>query len=523
MIVDSHHLHEGQIGSIVLNLPQLSLNPRVTTPLTASVLDLQGELRASDHSSQLRLQFEPQSIADQVEVIQAPTVVGGKMTFLLTPKTKISSDFKIFVTRENNPQARLSSAKIPVTVSDYHWRLPLNSSVTVDQRILFSLEVLKNGTRTTELDGQEATLTLSPGITIKNSPTTKIENGFIRWGLEAGQAAQEIRWQVTPSFSSLPIQGGTLDILPDKPHHLELWKDSPYFFRDQSLPIKAVMVDQFGNAVQAVHHKLSWVVVDGNIMNAEVIDQSTATPGVQQRVVGGTGEVSIFPRKNAASVKIEVTSSLFPDQPIQETFSVTTPRLELNVAQAPSLVAGGSQGFALQAQLKADNGSIVTENLAVDFQTSPAATLLVPQPLYLQDGRANFMVYPGEKAGISTLQLGNQGITSEPLSVEVLPSEAYQLAWLGSQDFYEISAENQPISLELRVIDRFGNTVTDYENQIYLLPDQGTKGLFSWPTTTISNTAQNGYLPPYDERSISVRAVNLEERQSDYQLTSASF
>ena len=523
LIVDSHHLHKGQIGSIVLSRPQLSLNPRVTTPLTASVLDLQGELRASDHSSQLRLQFEPQSIADQVEVIQAPTVVGGKMTFLLTPKTKISSDFKIFVTRENNPQARLSSAKIPVTVSDYHWRLPLNSSVTVDQRILFSLEVLKNGTRTTELDGQEATLTLSPGITIKNSPTTKIENGFIRWGLEAGQAAQEIRWQVTPSFSSLPIQGGTLDILPDKPHHLELWKDSPYFFRDQSLPIKAVMVDQFGNAVQAVHHKLSWVVVDGNIMNAEVIDQSTATPGVQQRVVGGTGEVSIFPRKNAASVKIKVTSSLFPDQPIQETFSVTTPRLELNVAQAPSLVAGGSQGFALQAQLKADNGSIVTEKLAVDFQTSPAATLLVPQPLYLQDGRANFMVYPGEKAGISTLQLGSPGITSEPLSVEVLPSEAHQLAWLGSQDFYEISAENQPISLELRVIDRFGNTVNDYENQIYLLPDQGTKGLFSWPTTTISNTAQNGYLPPYDERSISVRAVNLENGKATINLPAQAF
>ncbi len=474
---------EGEVEEVAGEAVRLEIFPSefripVTDPslvrVEARLKDRKENIVESDFETEVTLKFSSSDVSRFFTIMgsQTKTVRAGKATFMLIPKVeqKIAGKFQVFA-----EAGKFTAEPVPMSISTHSISLvPPVDPIEVRQNggVLFRAEIQGLDRKlSVAMDGKTLKFESDEG-TFEGGNTAVIENGIVSIRFYPGEKAGRGKIMVSDFEKELPFAEAEFDIFPGPPAVLRV--DAPRFLIKEAdfVPVSIQITDEYGNKIDRLKHTISWNF-DRNIevQNFKEKDNSAGEKGLQEFVSGGDSEIFIRTnlkgRKKAEieRARMQIYSDALPaDYGRSVAMKVIhDPVFDVDLKKTKGIVAGTEEPLRIPVKAETWEGKTINDDFEVLVTAFPDDIGHFPSELKLVDGVGELPFFPGIKAGKVKLTLARSGFVDKEIELEVVSDEAKKIIISTNEETIDLAQES-PILLDVKAVDRFGNTVQNHES-----------------------------------------------------------
>ncbi len=138
------------------------------------------------------------------------------------------------------------------------------------------------------------------------------------------------------------------------------------------------------------------------------------------------------------------------------------------------IVAGQSEMIRVpvRAKTKTKEGIQIPRQFEVRVEIKPADIGVMPQIFSLEDGLGTLEFSAGIRSGTAEVILTSPGFGQTSFSLEITPADPAKILVSADRSSMDANDPDAEIRLDIRVVDAFGNTATNFFDRVYLNPNE---------------------------------------------------
>jgi hypothetical protein len=273
-----------------------------------------------------------------------------------------------------------------------------------------------------------------------------------------GTLAGEAEIKITATNPQIPQTTTTIDILPNEAAKIKI-KEMPAQLIEGGdyFPVSAVLVDEYGNEITDQNFDIDWEIQGGSIQDPEQNQEQNQQKGLVKIGIrpDSTNPVQLTARSTSVQTETQIQLE-----------TLETPVLKA-IQQEKQIIAGQKDPLTIVLQAQTKTGQLLNIDTPVELVVDDVDLGIVPKTVELQNGRTQFKIFPGTKAGIFTLKMYALGFDVRPLQIKILPEKAEKLELTLSKKSLD-KQENTTAWLAVEAIDKYGNRDTNFNQSVSL-------------------------------------------------------
>lgn len=433
---------------------KINLSSKDTLPQKVEIhlLDSAGNLLANDFSTEIEFHsagsdFQRffRSASPDIQTFQ-----GGKISFFFTPKTsdfggKFSLDFTV-----NNDQ----TFSLPVVVSTDRVVVdfPKRTFIAGDLAHPVQITVVdKNGKTNTTFDGNRFRFSSDIG-TFSDLGQGTIQNGKVSTTFTPSRKSGKGTLRIENIEGRLPTEEIAVEVLPADPHKLVYkTQQNALVLGAEPSHIEAVVTDRYGNEIPDSEETISYETQDLEV------EEKPEIPGIF---------VSL--PQNQDDPAMRVASSLLEKKGEKRSFFIAeSPRIVLGNSSEDRFVVGKNEAYSLPVKITDILPEKFLGKTKVFVHPSTSAVGIFPEFLFLENGEGVLEFFPGKISGDVSITLSAPGFQTVTAGITIHPEVAYALSVQPTEKTLDADS-NTPSEVKVRVADRYGNTVEDFSEEVFV-------------------------------------------------------
>ena len=492
-----------QLAKIKITPGEIRTPISSTSPILVEVTlqDRKNKIIATDYGTEVTLNFDTEKAGQFFTITPSQTipVTSGKAKFFLIPKTAQSAGrFRLIATAEDkkSQEVLVKVADSILRVNEGDGSLQAGNETGI---ILRAKVQTPQGDLSNHKDGEIVAFSMHPinneaesalrGIPghFQGDNEAVVNNAVAQIRFFPGRTAQDVKIVAEDKNKKLPIADIDLIIPPNLPAKVKLDLPSQFFVRSpQFKKISAEITDRFGNKIPFVRQNIDWQVSGAEVQNSTKLDTDPNKEGIQLFARKGKSTIFVRPEKDASQVTIKFSSDIITQSESNGTTLQIIDDAQFKIqTQKEEIVAGSVDPILVSVKAQTKDEEIIDGDYEVQIVPSDEEVGQFPKTVQLQKGRGVFEFFPGIKSGKVEVGLQHAGFKPASFHFEVLPDEAKKVVLAATQTDIDLSKVN-PIFLDVKVVDRFGNQAPGYIPPVSIRLTDATSDLLKLEKATLN-------------------------------------